>query len=187
MDDVLAPANLFRQMDTGIKSSHHIRGRVAHMRRISHRNASLVAAILFGQPGQSVNAAEADDACAFLTTAQVSTAVGTAVGDGTYVIPTFKKTCTWTPSDTAGEIRAITLNLQSPERFAGGKGGVNAVALTPASGIGDDAYYLGAGSTEGLFFKKGQHAFKIAVYTTQPLEKKRAMETALAKQVLAKL
>jgi hypothetical protein len=157
------------------------------MRPIFHRSAALVAAILFGQPGQSVNAAEADDACAFLTTAQVSTAVGTAVGDGTYVIPTFKKTCTWTPSDTASEIRAITLNLQSPERFAGGKGGVNAVALTPASGIGDDAYYLGAGSTEGLFFRKGQHAFKIAVYTTQPLEKKRAMETALAKQVLAKL
>ncbi len=90
-------------------------------------------------------------------------------------------------SDSASGIRFITLNLQSADQFAGGKAGVNSVAMTPAGGIGDDAYYLGSGSTEGLFVKKGQRAFKLAVYSTQPLEKKRAMEKALAQQVLAKL
>jgi len=157
------------------------------MRPNVHRSVPFIVAAVFALQTQSANAAAPDDACALLTTAQVSAAVGVAVGDGTYVTPTFKKTCTWMPSDSASGIRAITLNLQSPERFEGGKGGVNVIALTPASGIGDDAYYLGAGSTEGLFFRKGEHAFKIAVYTTQPLDKKRAMETALAKQVLAKL
>lgn len=156
------------------------------MRPIIRRSAPLVLATLFAQLTQSVSAAEADDACAIVTTAQVSAAVGVAVGDGTYVTPTFKKTCTWVPSDSASGIRAITLNLQTPERFAGGKGGMNSTLVTSAPGIGDDAYYLGEGSTEGLFFKKGQHAFKIAVYSTQPLEKKRAAEKALAQLVLAK-
>jgi hypothetical protein len=64
---------------------------------------------------------------------------------------------------------------------------VKSAGVTPVAGIGDDAYYLGVGSTEGLIVKKGQHAFKIAVYSTVPLEKKRAMEKALAQQVLAKL
>ncbi len=59
--------------------------------------------------------------------------------------------------------------------------------MTAVTGLGDDAYYLGMGSTEGLFVKKGQHAFKLAVYTTLPLEKKRDMEKALAQQVLSKL
>lgn len=82
------------------------------------------------------------------------TVVGVAVGDGTYVTPTFKKTCTWTVSGSASGIRFVTLNLQSADQFAGGKGGVNPVAMTPVGGMGDDAYYLGSGSTEGLFVKK---------------------------------
>jgi hypothetical protein len=157
------------------------------MRPIIYRSAPLAIATVFALLTQSVCAAEADDACAILTAAQVSTAVGVTVGDGTYVTPTFKKTCTWTVSGSAGGIRFVTLNLQSADQFAGGKRGMNQVALTAAAGIGDDAYYLGAGSTEGLFVKKGQRAFKIDVYSTLPLEKKRAMETALAQQVLAKL
>ena len=157
------------------------------MRPKVHRSVPSLVAAVFALQTQAANSAAPDDACALLTAAQVTAAVGVAVGDGTYVTPTFKKTCTWVPSDSASGIRAITLNLQTPDRFAGGKTGVNVVAMTPASGIGDDAYYLGEGSTEGLFFKKGEHAFKIAVYTTQPLEKKRAEEKALAQLVLAKL
>jgi len=157
------------------------------MRPIIHRSAPLVVATVFAQLTQSVSAAAADDACAILTPAQVTAAVGVAVGDGTYVTPTFKKTCTWTVGNSAGGIRFVTLNLQDAARFAGGKAGVNSVVMTPVGGIGDDAYYLGAGSTEGLFVKKGQRAFKIDVYSTVPLEKKRAMEKALAQQVLAKL
>ncbi len=156
------------------------------MRPIIHRSAPLIVATVF-MLTQAASAATAEDACAILTTAQVSTAVGVTVGDGTYVTPTFKKTCTWTVKDSAGGIRFVTLNLQSPEQFSGGKRGINQVAENPAAGIGDDAYFLGVGSGEGLFVKKGQSAFKIDVYTTLPLEKKRAMEKVLAQQVLAKL
>ncbi len=159
------------------------------MRPIVHRSWPLAAALVFAHLTQPVHAAAAEDACAFLTAAQVGAAVGVAVGDGTYVTPTFKKTCTWTVGDSASGIRFVTLNLQGLDQFAAGKqmGGVNAVGVTPVSGIGDDAYYLGVGSTEGLIVRKGQRAFKIAVYSTLPLEKKRAMEKALAQRVLSKL
>jgi hypothetical protein len=159
------------------------------MRPIVHRSWPLVVAIVFAQLTQPVRAAAADDACAILTPALVGAAVGVAVGDGTYVTPTFKKTCTWTVGDSASGIRFVTLNLQGLDQFAAGKrvGGVKSVGVTPVGGIGDDAYYLGVGSTEGLIVKKGQRAFKIAVYSTLPLEKKRAMEKALAQQVLGKL
>ena len=66
---------------------------------VVHRSAPLIVAMGFALLTQPVRAAEADDACVFLTTAQVSAAVGVAVSDGTYVTPTFKKTCTWTAHD----------------------------------------------------------------------------------------
>jgi hypothetical protein len=143
--------------------------------------------MVFALLTQPSRAAEADDACVFLTTAQVSAAVGVAVSDGTYVTPTFKKTCTWTVHDSTGGTRFVTLYLEGADKFAAGKGGFGAAFMTPASGIGDEAYDLGSGSTEGLFVRKGQHAFKLAVYTTLPLEKKRDMEKALAQLVLVKL
>lgn len=52
---------------------------------------------------------------------------------------------------------------------------------------GDGTYVTPTFKKTCLFVKKGERAFKIAVYSTLPLEKKRAMEKALAQQVLAKL
>jgi hypothetical protein len=46
-------------------------------------------------------AAHADtDACTLVTAAQVSAAVHVAVGEGTHMMATFVKTCTWTPTDS---------------------------------------------------------------------------------------
>ncbi len=159
------------------------------MRPVSHLSWPLVVAVLLGPLPPIARSAPADDACAILTPAQVGAAVGVAVGAGTYVTPTFKKTCTWTASDPASGINFVTLNLQSLDQFAAGKQGgpVKSIGVNSLSGIGDDAYYLGVGTTEGLIVKKGQRAFKVAVYSTLPLEKKRALEKTLAQQVLARL
>lgn len=146
----------------------------------------LAAAVLAPAP-HAVHAAAADDACAVLTAAQVGAAVGVAVGAGTYVTPTFKRTCTWVASDSASAVRIVTLNLQSLAQFDAGKRAAAYGVVTSVGGIGDDAFYLGVGTTEGLIVKKGQRAFKVAVYCTLPLEKKRSLERALAQRVLAKL
>ncbi len=136
----------------------------------------LVAAVSMAQ---SAAAGPPEDACSLLTTAQVSGAVSVSVGSGSYVTPTFKKTCTWTAPGTI-----VTLMLENLDAYEAGK---RSNLATSVSGIGDDAYFLGVGSTVGLIVKKGNTAFKLSVYAKISLEKIQAMEKALAQQALSKL
>jgi hypothetical protein len=135
----------------------------------------------------SANAAPAD-ACALLTQAQVSAAVSVSVGDGQYQ-GTYKKTCTWYATSNAAEgAKYVTLMLQGLDAFQAGKlAPVKTIVVTPASGIGDDAYYLGVGLNVGLIVKKGNAAFKVAVYGQLPFEKKQAIEKTLALQIVSSL
>ncbi len=138
-------------------------------------------------------AAHADtDACTLATPAQVGAAVHVAVGAGTHVTPTFVKTCTWTPT-ASSSVRAVTVNLQTPAFYDGGKQMATrtAAALPTAKvesvGIGDDGYYNVAGEMVTLLFKKGATAVKVAVYAKAPVDELKAMELALAREVAAKL
>ena len=138
----------------------------------------------------SANAAPPDDACSLLTQAQISAALSASVGAGSYTTPTYKKTCTWnTASDVTKGAKYVTLMLEGLEAYQGGKltGQVKTISVTSISGIGDDAYYLAVGSNVGLIVKKGNVAFKVAVYGDLPMEKKQAMEKTLAQQVISKL
>ena len=131
-----------------------------------------------------------DDACSLITTAQVSAATNTALGDGVYMMPTFRKTCTWTASHPAPQgVKIVTVSFESLEMFAGGmKAGRNpGVSSTVVGGLGDSAYYLEAGGIAALHVKKGGLALKFAVYAKLPLEQVEAMETMLAAQVVPKL
>ena len=128
------------------------------------------------------------DACSLLTTAQVSAALGVPVGSGTYITPTFKKTCTWTAATSGGG--TVTLNLQSLDQYEGGRKLASygkSVSSTSIAGVGDDAYYSGTDKLISLVVKKGSVAFKVAVYAHLPLDEQRAVEKALALQVAALL
>ncbi|MBI1360327.1 MAG: hypothetical protein GC155_08595 [Alphaproteobacteria bacterium] len=136
------------------------------------------------------SAAPPDDACPLLTVAQVGATVETPVSPGAYVTPTFKKTCTWTVSNpTDSGVKFVTLMIEEPGGFDGGKRvpKVKGVEVTPASGIGDDAYFLDVGDNVGLIVKKAGVGFKVAVYGGVPVETKKAMEKALAADVIARL
>jgi len=150
----------------------------------------------------SAGAATTDDACALVTQAQVSTAVGVSMGAGTHVTPTYVKTCTWTPSGGATEdVKSVTVSYQDAGSYDAGKRlmqqtqaamavkeGTAKMTNEGATGIGDDAYYtsMGTGYT-GLILKKGNVALKIAVYGDMPADKKKAVEKSLALQALSKL
>lgn len=135
--------------------------------------------------------AATDDACSLLTQAQVSATSPVSVGAGTYVTPTFKKTCTWSTSgDDAKTVQSITLLLEAAAAFDNGKrlGAAKNVVITPVSGVGDDAYYLAVGAQVGLIVKKGNATFKVEVYAGgMSVEKKEAIEKTLALLVAAKL
>jgi hypothetical protein len=128
-------------------------------------------------------AQSAADACSLLTQAQVSAAVGAQVSEGQYVTPTFKATCTWT---TSGKI--VTLMTESAGMYDTAKAHpIAGFQITPASGIGDDAYYVTIGTMVSLFTKKGNVAFKTSVYSQLPADTLKKMESTLAQQVASEL
>lgn len=123
------------------------------------------------------------EACSVLTAAQVSSALGTDVAEGTYIMPTFKKTCTWN-IQTGG---SVTLQIQALSFFNAGKGTLSSAERTSIGGVGDEAYYLGVGPTTGLTVRKGDGAFKVSVYSKSlTLDQRKSIEKNLAQQVLAK-
>ncbi len=125
-------------------------------------------------------AAPPTDACAVLTAAQVSSALGAPVGQGSYVMPGFTKTCTWT-IPTGG---AVTLQLQSLQFFNAGKGALASSERTSASGVGDEAYYA---VMDALVVRKGSGAFKVAVYSSKlSQDQRKAVEKTIAEQALSK-
>jgi len=136
----------------------------------------------------SANAAAPDDACSLLTSSQVSAELGVPVGDGAYIMPSFKKTCTWTATTKDGG--TVTLNLQSLDQYDGGRKLASygkSVSATSIGGIGDDAYYFGTDKAVSLVVKKGSIAFKVAVYFHMSVERQLAAEKALALQIVSQL
>jgi hypothetical protein len=132
----------------------------------------------------------ADEACSLLTAAQVGAATNTTVGDGTYLMPTFRKTCTWTVTHPGPQgVKIVTVSFETLDMFDGGmKAGRNVgVAATPVSGLGDSAYYLVAADMAALHIKKRGLAVKVAVYAKLPVPQVEAMEKALATEVVPKL
>ena len=128
-------------------------------------------------------AASATDACSVLTAAQVSSALGSTVAAGSYDAPGFTKTCTWT-IPTGG---AVTLQLQTVDFFNAGKGTLASMERSSSSGVGDESYYLGAGSMSGLAVRKGNAAFRIHVYSSKvTAEQVKTIEKTLAQQALSK-
>jgi hypothetical protein len=138
-------------------------------------------------------AAPADiDACSLLTAASVSAAAGVAVGAGTHVTPSFVRTCTWAPTGVSN-VKAVTLYMQTTAAYDGGKRLANQMAAAGkgtavrSAGVGDDSYFFVTGDQAGLLVKQGAASFKVTVYATMSVEKKEAIELALAEEVLAKL
>ena len=129
-------------------------------------------------------AAPPTDACGQLTAAQVSSAVGQTVGAGKNMGAGFTKTCNW-----VSEGMIVTLLVeQNTTMFDAGKSNNNpGVVRAPASGVGDDAYYMGTGGGVALWVKKDGGYFKMSVYTRKlSPDLVKAAEMTLAQQVAAK-
>jgi hypothetical protein len=150
--------------------------------------AVIAAIFIAGAATAPANAAPPDDACSLLTQAQVSAAVSVSVGAGAYQ-GTYKKTCTWNAvSPATKSAKWVTLMLEGLDTYQAGKlAPVKTIVVTPISGIGDDTYYLSVGPNVGLIVKKGNVAFKVAVYGDIPIENKQSMEKTLAQQVVSKV
>ena len=155
---------------------------------------SAMAVALFMISRAPTAAASTDDACAILSQAQVSAALGVPVDAGKQIGPS-SALCGWSqPNDPNHSGKRVmlsiyrTLGKSSPvERFENGKIPMQGITKTPISGVGDDAYYIDTpGIGMGLNVKKGASSFQVRVYGF-PVDQIRAIEKTLAQEVLGKL
>jgi len=150
----------------------------------------VIAAMLF-LVGRAASLLAAGDACSLLTQMQVTTALGTPVGEGKPI--SGAASCQW-----FGKGKIATLTLTQPlggksavDRFNAGKASTfAAVTKEPVSGVGDDAYYVAfSGTTRaglGLVVKKGSAAFEVRVYGFD-IEQAKPVAKTLAQSVASKL
>jgi hypothetical protein len=155
---------------------------------------ALVIFFLIAATPPSATAAPAADACLLLTPAELSSVLGVQMAAGQHTTPTYLKTCTWTPSGGSTKaLKFVTLNLESADGYEAGKNMMKQMqsknmTFTPATGIGDDAFYTIFGSNiTSLIAKKGKVSFKLAFYGETVPEKVMAMEKTLALQFISKL
>jgi hypothetical protein len=139
------------------------------------------------------------DACALLTAAQISTALGASVGPGKPILPSNTTLCTWLEQGVPeGTERNVAVSLMTVKSFEIGKTPMTGMTKTPVSGLGDDAYFVEAHSmTAGLNVKKGDTCFQVRSRsnpkwfktgkTPESEQKDQAVDRALALEILKKL
>jgi hypothetical protein len=124
-----------------------------------------------GAPASAATAApgggSSGDPCALLTQAEVSAAVGAAVGAGT---PSGSRGCAWQSPATGLPSEQATFTIDVGTPFAGLCGGTSnaaaGITITQLSGIGDGACYsaiVGLGASRNITFEKNGQAYTVAV------------------------
>jgi len=129
-------------------------------------------------------AAPPTDACALLTSAQVSAVLGVSVGVGERIVPSSSTLCGY---GGAGAAKRVVVAIITVNMFTQEKTPLQGIKEEAAAGVGDEAHYMTTpGFGTGLSVKKGNFAFKVRVYGF-PLEQIKTKEKTLARDVLAKL
>lgn len=134
----------------------------------------------------AASAAPPTDACALLTAAQISAALGVTAGEGKAVGPSL---CQWTAPGKNGGSERVAVTIGNAQKFAYAKVPVNSPSIKkiPVSGVGDDAVFgTTAGLAASINVKKGDVYFAVSLMSV-PLDKAQGVATTLAKDILAKL
>jgi hypothetical protein len=137
----------------------------------------------------------APDACALLTTAEVSAALEVASQPGKHLVDSSPKACIWSSDagNTSGG-RRVTLSIMAAASFNIGKSGMTPrVTIVPATGIGDEAYYqVFTADSPFLVVRKGGTVFNVRVLNDLKLkafglDQEKSKEADLAKAAAGRL
>jgi len=123
-------------------------------------------------------------ACSLLTTAEVTAALGTAVGAGRQ---STKQDCQWWQEGKGGDLLKLDVRLTTIETYNKFKTD-KSVTITSVSGIGDDAYYAtqtGNDIQAVLCVRKGETAAIIHAFGgKKSVAEYQSMERAIAAALL---
>src|SRR5215469_9839450 len=124
----------------------------------------------------------APEPCKLLTSAQVSAALGATFGAGE---PIGTTGCSWT---SAKPHQIVTVSLWPPKEWDRMKASpLPGTTNTPASGLGDDAFYTTVAQYTVLYVKKGQTVYLFKVYGVKDQAKQMSAEKTLAQDALKSL
>ena len=126
--------------------------------------------------------AYAADPCTFLTTAQVTAAMGIPVNDGT----PGPKNCIWHAIKSNSN---LYMTLRDSATYSTFKAQVQALGhASPVTGIGDDAFFMGDEKSSALYVLKGSQVLLIiARVAGNTVAQNQAIEKAIASQAIGKL
>jgi hypothetical protein len=112
--------------------------------------------------------AETTDSCQVLTPAEISTTLGIPIDPGHHVLASSSIMCSWPQTGATGEAaQKVVLNFTSLPSFQREKA-ATAVVITPATGIGDDAFYVTSSLGTSLYIKKGNTAIAFSIHEKLP-------------------
>lgn len=108
------------------------------------------------------------DSCAVLTPAEISATIGIPVDSGKHAIASSNIMCSWSQTGAIGEdARKLVLNFTSLPSFQQEKIAPT-VTITPAPGIGDEAFYVTTQLGTSLYIRKGNTAITFAIREKLP-------------------
>ena len=122
------------------------------------------------------------DSYAVLTPAEISTVIGVPIDPGKHTIASSSIMCSWFMTGVSGEAGVrLVLNFTSLASFQKEKNAKSPnITLTPASGIGDEAFYVTTELGTSLYVRKGSTAIAFSIHDkTQPPDQLMAKEKAL--------
>jgi hypothetical protein len=119
------------------------------------------------------------DSCAVLTPAEISATLGIPIDPGRHALASSNIMCSWYQTGATGEdARKLVLNFTSLPSFQKEKDATT-VTITPAPGIGDDAFYVTTDLGTSLYIRKGNTAITFSVHEKLPSSKLMAEEKTL--------
>jgi len=109
-------------------------------------------------------AAPVTDACQVLTPAEIGGVLGMSIDPGKHIPASSKAMCGWTQSGQTGEAATkLMLHFATQPYFQKEKAASGNVTVTPASGIGDEAFYVTSEFGTSLFVSKGNTAIDFSI------------------------
>jgi hypothetical protein len=94
------------------------------------------------------------DSCDVLTAPEISAVLGMPIDPGKHVLKTSAIMCGWAKTGVTNDAEVV-LNFTTPDYFEKERDPHPRITMTPAPGIGDDAYYITSQLGTSLFIKKG--------------------------------
>jgi hypothetical protein len=139
------------------------------------------AALLLVALGLPLTARAAKEPCSLLTAAEISGTLGGAFGAGQ---PIGTTGCSWTNEQPH---MIVTVSLWPPTEWDRMKASPMGGTITPASGLGDDAFYASIAQYTVLYVKKGATVYLFKVYGVKDNAKQMSAEKTFALDALKKL